>query len=180
MTVDLDERDYLRRLELLARDLVSQAHDEGWLSYERDHDDATPLQRTINEIARSVRHYHFEGDGCLEERPSVGLGGAALIKPKTSADDVSDEYQELCERLGVAPRLQGWALWHTWDNKQRAHTIVTTCLTTTRGMLANWSRGISSYPARPDRTQIAAVTRGWIGPIIVSPNHAKDLGLDGA
>ncbi|MFD9944877.1 hypothetical protein ACFWYW_39425 [Nonomuraea sp. NPDC059023] len=175
MASDLDEWDYLRCLELLARELVAQANEEGWLSYEPDPDGATSLQRTINKIARSVRHYHFEGDGCLEDQPTMSLGGAALITPELTTNG----YNQLCQRLGVAARPEGWALWHTWDNEQRAHTLVTTRLATTHGMLANWSRGISTYPAAPDRAHIAAVVRGWTGPVILSPDHARDLGLGG-
>lgn len=179
MEPDLDESDYQRRVELLARELISRAHDEGWLSDEHDAGDATPLQRAVAEIAKTLRHYHFEGDGCLEERPHIGLGGAALIRPNSQLGDQEDDYAELCARLGVEARAEGWALWHTWDDKQRAHTVVTTCIVTTEELLSNWSRRISVYPARPDRAQVVAVVRGWTGPIIVSPDHARDLGLGG-
>lgn len=127
MSSDLDEFDYLRRVEMLARELVERAHDEGWLSYAGDPDDATPLQRMVNELARTLRHYHFEGDGCIDERPAYRIGGAGLIRPD------SDAYTEMCSRLGVEARAEGWALWHTWDNEQQAHTLVTTCIATTEG-----------------------------------------------
>ncbi|MDX6741941.1 hypothetical protein [Actinocorallia sp. A-T 12471] len=178
MGADPDELDYLRGIELLARELVTRAGEEGRLSHGPEPDDATPLQRTINKIASSVRHYHFEGDGCLEDRPGIGLGGAALITPGSLLGPAGT-YERLCRLLGVAPRAEGWALWHTWDNKQRAHTLVTTRLATTEGLLENWSRGISSYPAAPERAHIAAVVRGWRGPIILSPDHARDLDLGG-
>ncbi|MBB2941192.1 hypothetical protein FB565_000896 [Actinoplanes lutulentus] len=45
---DADEREseleYLPQVELLARDIVDRALDEGWLSFARDPDDATPLE----------------------------------------------------------------------------------------------------------------------------------------
>lgn len=169
---DLDEHEYLRRLDLLARELIDRADDEGWLSYLPDPESATPLQRTVNEIARSVLHYHFEGDGCVDERPLMRLGGAALIRP-------SDFYADICALLGVETRPEGWALWHTWDTKGRATTLVTTCLTTTEGLLSNWARRIRVNPATPDRAQIAAVVRGWCGPVVYSPDHTDRLGLSG-
>ncbi|MBB5075965.1 hypothetical protein [Nonomuraea endophytica] len=176
MASDLDDWDYLRRLELLSRELITRALDEGWLSYAPDPDEATPLQRTINEIARSVRHYHFEGDGCLDERPILALGGAALI----TREPQPGVYEPLCQSLGVDPRPEGWALWHTWDDRRRAHTLVTTRLATTQAMLANWSRGIATHPEAPNREHIAAVVRGWTGPIVLSPDHARNLDLGGA
>jgi hypothetical protein len=170
---DLDEFDYLRRVEMLARELVERAHDEGWLSYAGDPDDATPLQRMVNELARTLRHYHFEGDGCIDERPACRIGGAGLIRPD------SDAYTEMCSRLGVEARAEGWALWHTWDNEQQAHTLVTTCIATTEGLLANWARGISVLPSKPDRAQVIAVVRGWTDPVVLFPDHARDVGLGG-
>jgi hypothetical protein len=57
---DQNEFDYLRRVEMIARELVGCAHDEGWLSYTGDPDSATPLQRAANELARTLRHHHFD------------------------------------------------------------------------------------------------------------------------
>ncbi|MFI9503817.1 hypothetical protein [Nocardia sp. NPDC052566] len=62
-----DELAYLRRVELLAHAVCDSALDEGWLSYAPDSEDATPLQRATNELARNLRHVHFEGDGCLSD-----------------------------------------------------------------------------------------------------------------
>ncbi|RAK43501.1 hypothetical protein B0I29_101631 [Actinoplanes lutulentus] len=48
LVADADEREseleYLPQVELLARDIVDRALDEGWLSFARDPDDATPLE----------------------------------------------------------------------------------------------------------------------------------------
>ncbi|NVI88442.1 hypothetical protein [Actinomadura sp. BRA 177] len=170
---DLEEHEYLRRLELLCRELVDHADDEGWLSYLDEPESATPLQRTVNEIARTLLHYHFEGDGCVDERPLLPLGGAALIRS-------SGYYADICALLGVETRPEGWALWHTWDDKKRATTLVTTCLTTTEGLLSNWARRIPANPATPDRAHIAAVLRGWYGPVVYSPDYSDRLGLGGA
>jgi hypothetical protein len=61
--IDLE---YLRRIESLAHDVVACASDEGWLSYMPDPDGTSQLQGSVNELARSLRHVHYEGDGCLE------------------------------------------------------------------------------------------------------------------
>ncbi|UBU14104.1 hypothetical protein [Nonomuraea gerenzanensis] len=66
---DLSETEYLRHIELLARDVIDAAHEEGWLTYDRDATPATSLHRAVNELARQIRHYHFSGDGCLEDDP---------------------------------------------------------------------------------------------------------------
>ncbi|MFI6598680.1 hypothetical protein ACIBHX_20675 [Nonomuraea sp. NPDC050536] len=176
MSADLDEHDYLRRVELLARDVVDRAADEGWLSYRSDSSDAaTPLQRVVNELARTLLHYHFEGDGCMEESRLYRIGAAGIIRP----DAGHGSYDELCGSLGVEARPEGWALWHAWDDEQEPHTLVTTCITTTEGLLSNWARGISVLPALPDRAQVIAVVRGWVGPATLSPDHAAQRGLSG-
>jgi hypothetical protein len=71
-------------------------------------------------------------------------------------------------------------LWHTWDNEQQAHTLVTTCIATTEGLLANWARGINVLPSKLDRGQVIAVVRAWTDQIVLSPDHAHDVGLGGA
>jgi hypothetical protein len=174
-----DEILYLRAIEVRAREIVERAREEGWLSHEADPGDTTPLQRAVNDLAGILLHYHFDGDGCLDKLPRCGLGGAAIIGLGPAAGDPLADYDGLCARLGVEPRPEGWALWHTWDAKHRAHTLVTTRIVTTEGLLMNWSHGISVYPTVADRADIAAVVRGWQGPIILSPDHARELGLGG-
>jgi hypothetical protein len=169
---ELSERDYLRQIDLLARDEVGAAQDEGTLTYGPDPREATGLQRAVNELARALRHWHFEGDSCLAE-DVLHLGGAALIGPG------QESYRTGCARLGVDPRDEGWALWYAWDEKARAHTMVTTALDTTRALLDNWAGGRDVHPARPRRAQVAAVVRGWVGPIILAPGHAGTVGLSG-
>ncbi|WP_433361445.1 hypothetical protein ACQPZX_28490 [Actinoplanes sp. CA-142083] len=172
---ELGEHDYLRQIELLARDVVDAAYEEGWLSYEADPEDAGVVRRAVNELGRMLRHRHFGGDGCLpEERPLLHLGGAALITP-----DLGDNYRAGCARLGVAEREEGWALWHTWDDRARAHTMVTTAIETTRALLDGWARGEDVHPGQPRRAQVAAVVRGWVGPVTLSPSHATTIGLGG-
>jgi hypothetical protein len=176
---ELDVRDYLRQIELLALDVVAAAQDEGSLTYGGEPADATPLQRSVNELARTLRHHHFEDDGCAESnRPVLHLGGAALFEPGQTKSQ-QDGYRAGCARLGVDARDEGWALWHTWDDRERAHTIVTTALETTRGLLDNWALGRDLHPLQPRRSQIRAVIRGWAGPITLSPSHATTRGLGG-
>ena len=64
-------------MERLANDVVGEALREGWLMYLPDDGSKSPLQQSINELARNLRSVHFEGDGCLEhldERDEVGDG----------------------------------------------------------------------------------------------------------
>ena len=70
LEVELSDQDYLRQIELLARDVVDAAQDEGSLAYGSDPDDATTLQRAVNQLARHLRREHFAGDGCVgDDRP---------------------------------------------------------------------------------------------------------------
>jgi hypothetical protein len=176
---DLNEQDYLRQIELLALDVVDAAREEGWQAYRADPADATGMQRSVNKLARTLRHHHFEDDGCVEQdRPMLHLGGAALFEPGET-EGQRDSYRAGCARLGVDARDEGWALWYTWDHRERAHTMVTTALEATRGLLDNWARGRDVHPAQPRRSQIRAVIRGWVGPITLSPSHARTKGLGG-
>ncbi|MEV4347907.1 hypothetical protein AB0J83_25910 [Actinoplanes sp. NPDC049596] len=162
MAVPLSEQDYLRHIELLAHEVVRAAQDK------------SRLDRAVGELARSLRHEHFAGDGCVEQEPlMLHLGGAALLTP---ADPV---YEAACRRLGVEARPEGWALWYTWDAEARAHIMVTTALETTRTLLRQWAEGHDVHPAQPSRAQVAAVVRGWLGPMVLSPSHARTVGLSG-
>ena len=62
----LTDDEYLRLIEHLAREVVEQAAVEGWLTFLPEDRDQTPLQQSINELARTLRMTHYEGDGCLE------------------------------------------------------------------------------------------------------------------
>jgi hypothetical protein len=57
----------MAEVERLANVVVQQAAAEGWLSYFPEDDQQAPLQRSINELARSLRHVHYDGDGCSDE-----------------------------------------------------------------------------------------------------------------
>ncbi|MER6186598.1 hypothetical protein [Streptomyces sp. NPDC001652] len=71
---ELSELDYLREIERLANRVKVEASNEGWLSFQADPEESTPLQRSVNALARTLRSCHFEGDGCTEEnRPLVRL-----------------------------------------------------------------------------------------------------------
>jgi hypothetical protein len=59
------EVEYLRRIEVLAHAVVEAAADEGWLAFgDAGRSAATPLRRTINELATWLRFQHDEQDGC--------------------------------------------------------------------------------------------------------------------
>ena len=67
----LSDEDYLKRVEELAYGVCDKAFEEVWLTLSSEDEDQTPLQRAINELARNLRHVHYEGDGCLDETPTI-------------------------------------------------------------------------------------------------------------
>jgi hypothetical protein len=177
---ELSESDYLREIERLANRVKVEAMSEGWLSYQEDPEDATAFQRSVNALARALRHYHFEGDGCLEEdRPLVRLVGASVLKPGAMPAGVGEEYEEVCARIGVEPRPEGWALWNTWSDGELKVTMVVTAVETTEGLFENWSRARALDPVSPLPSQIALIRHGWIGPMTFSPRGVSRTGLGG-
>jgi hypothetical protein len=175
---DLTETDRLREVERLAREVRSAALDEGWLCHGQDPEEATPLQRAVNALARSLRHHHFPGDGCVEEdRPLIELAGVVIIRPGVMPPASDETYEQACLRLGVEPRQEGWALWNTWGRQQSRITMVVSAVDTTEGLLANWSRGVDVSPVRPLPSQIALVHQGWAGPMTLSPGAIGRTGL---
>ncbi|MEU4094420.1 hypothetical protein [Streptomyces sp. NPDC026673] len=178
---EMTELDHLREVERLARAVVSAAGGEGWLSYAPDPDDASGLQRAVNALARSIRHYHFPGDGCVEdeERPVVKLAGVVVLRPDAMPAEWTGTYEEACTRLGVEPRPDGWALWNTWGDDNMRVTMIVSAVDSTEGLLANWSRGRSVYPVMPLPSQVALIHQGWSAPMIFSPYGAQKVGLSG-
>ncbi|KKD06440.1 hypothetical protein [Streptomyces sp. WM6386] len=178
---ELSELDYLREIERLANRVRVEASDEGWLSFQADPEESTPLQRSVNALARTLRSYHFEGDGCAEAgRPLVRLVGALVLKPGVMPAGVEEGYEEVCARIGVEPRPEGWALWNTWsDGGELKVTMVVSAVETTEGLLENWSRGRAIDPVSPLPSQIALVRQGWIGPTTFSPRGVRRTGLGG-
>jgi hypothetical protein len=173
---DLSEADYLRQVELLARDIADRALDEGWLRYAPDPDDATPLQRAVNAMARQLRHYHFEDDGCADpDAPFIALSGALLVVPSSALS--GQDYADICARLGVPARPEGWALWHSRDGRGRRITMVTSKLAATEGMLLAWSKGRDVMPVRPVAAAIVATVSGWLGSAVRSPGYAAWAGI---
>jgi hypothetical protein len=158
--------------------VTNAAYNEGIVTLNDDPENATALHRAINELSRHLSHWHFTFDGCLEDRPTRPLGSAYLLLPGETPEQ-QQEYRYGCDRLGVDPRPEGWALWHTWDHKERAHTMVTTLLDTTAALLESWTRGRDRQPVEPLRAQIKVVVRGWLGPTHLSPGQARAIGLGG-
>lgn len=177
--VETSELDHLREIERLAGQVVEAAVAEGRLDLDDDEGGGgTPLGRSLGRLARARRHYHFEGDGCLEEdRPLVRLVGACVLRPTVMPAGVDEPYDEVCARLGVEPRPEGWALWNTWGDEGVKVTLVVSAVATTEGLIANWSRGREVDPVAPLPSQVALVRRGWIGPVAFSPRAVRRLGV---
>jgi hypothetical protein len=177
---ELSDLDYLREIERLANRVTVEASNEGWLSFGTDPEGATPLQRSVNQLARAVRRYHFEGDGCVDEnRSRVRLVGASVVKPGAVPAGMEEGYDEVCARIGVDPRPEGWALWNTWGVGDLKVTMVVTAVQTTEGLFENWARGRAVDPVSPLPSQIALVREGWIGPMTFSPRGVRRTGLGG-
>ncbi|MFB7368302.1 hypothetical protein ACFC0D_00400 [Streptomyces sp. NPDC056222] len=177
---ELSELDYLREIERLANRVSVEASNEGWLSFPADPEDSTPLQHSVNVLAQALRHYHFAGDGCMEEdRSLVRLVGASVLKPGVMPAGVEEAYEEVCARIGVEPRAEGWALWNTWSDEGSAVTMVVSAVETTQGLFGNWSRGRAVDPVSPLPSQIAVIRQGWIGPMTFSPRGVRRMGLGG-
>ncbi|MFJ8637427.1 hypothetical protein [Streptomyces sp. NPDC093568] len=177
----LTETKHLKEIERLAREVQAAALREGWLSYAPDPEKATGLQRSVNALARALRHYHFPGDGCVEEdRSLVELAGVLIIRPGIMPSELNETYEQACLRIGVEPREEGWALWNTWGKGQARITMVVSAVNTTEGLLANWSRGVDIHPVLPLPSQVALVQQGWAGPMTLSPLAAKKVGAPGS
>ncbi|MFF2144149.1 hypothetical protein [Kitasatospora sp. NPDC058190] len=179
----VSELDHLRELERIVRAVVGAAGDEGWLEYGPDPEDATPLQRAVNEVARKILYYHFPGDGCLDEereRPELKLVGVAILRPEAMPAGMEETYEQACLRLGVEARPEGWALWNTWgDDGQVKVTMVVAAVDTTEGLLWHWSRGREFNPVTPLPSQVALIHHGWHAHMIFSPWGVRRLGLRG-
>ncbi|MFJ9820850.1 hypothetical protein ACIRU3_37415 [Streptomyces sp. NPDC101151] len=178
---ELSELDHLREIERLAGTVTAAASAEGTLSYAADSDDATPLQRAVNALARELRHYHFPGDGCLEDedRPTVRLAGVVVLRPASLPTGTEETYEAACARLGLEARAEGWALWNTWGKGGARVTMVVSSVDTTLGLLANWARGRDVHPVSPVPSQVVLIRQGWAGPMTFSRWGAERLGLAG-
>ncbi|MER5321944.1 hypothetical protein [Streptosporangium roseum] len=174
---ELSEAEYLRHLEHLAREIVSAAHGEGWITYGDDPEGVTPLQRSVNEMARQIRHYHFDSDGCLDpELPILKLAGVVVLQPHALPLGMDETYNEICARLGVEARPEGWAIWNTWAEDGRSISIILVDSDATEGILMNWMRGIEVYPVTPLPAQVTLTRQGWVAPMTLSPFSARKLG----
>ncbi|MDX3075506.1 hypothetical protein [Streptomyces sp. MI02-7b] len=180
---EVSELDHLREIERLARAVRDAASSEGLLSYSSEEGSATALQRTVNALARGLRRYHFQGDGCLGEeadRPLLRLAGVVLLRPEVMPAGMAESYEAACTRLGVEARPEGWALWNTWGDDDRMKvTMVVSAVDTTEGPLANWSRGRALYPVVRLPSQVALIHNGWARHMIFSPFGVRKLGLGG-
>ncbi|TDC92272.1 hypothetical protein [Actinomadura sp. 7K507] len=178
----MSESEYLREIEARSRAVVNAAIGEGWLAYDDEPEEADSLRGAVNELARTLRHYHYQGDGCLDEkadRPRMRLLGVVLLRSAAMPFGMDDDYETACQRLNVDPRPEGWAVWNTWGEEGQPVSLVMTDLDGTEGLLINWAQGISTYPVAPVPSQIAQVHQGWLAPMTVSPRVRSHLGVDG-
>lgn len=162
--------------------MVEAAACVGWLAVGEEPEETSALRKAVNELARTLRHYHYKGDGCLDEeadRPRMRLAGVVLLRPAAMPFGMGDDYETACRRLNVDPRPEGWAIWNTWSEQGLPVSLVMTDLDGTEGLLVNWGRGITTYPVTPVPSQIAQVHQGWTAPMTVSPRVRRHLGVDG-
>lgn len=179
---EMSESEYLREVEALGRAVVDAAAGEGWLAYDEEPPETNALRGAVNELARTLRHYHYQGDGCLDEeadRPRMRLVGVVLLRPAAMPFGMDDDYETVCQRLNVDPRSEGWAIWNTWSDQGLPVSLVMTDLNGTDGLLIAWAQGITTYPVAPVPSQIAQVHQGWTAPMTVSPRVRRHLGVDG-
>lgn len=57
---------YLGRIHDLAEEVVAAALDEDTFNVYGD-GPKTALQASITQLARQIKHWHYEGDGCLDD-----------------------------------------------------------------------------------------------------------------
>lgn len=63
----VDDLDYLRKIELLAHQVVEEAGVEGWLAFGDEGETAeSELRRSVNALATELRFWHYQADGCLD------------------------------------------------------------------------------------------------------------------
>nr|BFE85136.1 hypothetical protein GCM10020093_077370 [Planobispora longispora] len=129
------------------------------------------------ETARHLRHYHFDGDGCLDgELPPMKLAGVVILRPHAVPVDMQESYTEICARLDIEARPEGWAIWNTWAGDGQPISIVLVDAGGTEGLLMNWARGIEVYPVTPLPAQVVLTRQGWLTPMTLSPASARRLG----
>ncbi|MEV6867263.1 hypothetical protein AB0M44_40515 [Streptosporangium subroseum] len=175
---ELSEPEYLRHIEHLTRQIVNAAAHEGWLTYGDDPSELTPLQQAVNEVARQIRHYHFDQDGCIDpELPMMQLAGAVILQPKAVPIGMEGTYPQICARLGVEARPEGWAIWNTWATSGQPISIIMVDMDGTEGMLMNWTRGIEVYPVTPLPAQVVLTRQGWVTPMTLSLFSTRKLGI---
>ena len=174
---DLSDIEYLRHIEHLAREIVNAADDEGWLTLTATSDGGTPLRRAVIETARQLRHHHFDGDGCLDEDlPPMKLAGVVILRPGSLPVGMQESYSEICDRLDVEARPEGWTVWNTWAKDGQPISVVLVDSNGTEGLLTNWAQGIEVYPIIPLPAQVVLTRQGWITPMTLSPASARKLG----
>lgn len=63
----LDDLKYLNDIERLAHAVIDSAYEAGMeLEFAESKQEREPLFAALEELLRKLRHWHYEGDGCLE------------------------------------------------------------------------------------------------------------------
>jgi hypothetical protein len=104
------------------------------------------------------------------------LAGVVILRPHAVPADMEESYTEVCTRLEVEARPEGWAIWNTWAEDGQPISIVLIDSSGTEGLLTNWAHGIEVYPVTPLPAQVVLTRQGWVTPMILSPASARRLG----
>ncbi|MFF9667343.1 hypothetical protein ACF1FY_35375, partial [Streptomyces althioticus] len=79
----------------------------------------------------------------------VVLLRARIISLASGTPRNRGQLKEVCARIGVDPRPEGWALWNTWSDGDLKVTMVVSAVETTEGLFENWARGRALDPVSP-------------------------------
>ncbi|GHJ50052.1 hypothetical protein Cs7R123_73940 [Catellatospora sp. TT07R-123] len=169
------DMDYLRQVEFLANRLVATAYDEGWEVLEPSAD-AGPVALALREIAMVLQHFHFDGDGCLDDESRLrDVAGVLVLRPEAMPPTADYTYEQVCAGLYLKPQPGGWAIWNTWTRSRKRCALVLNDPHTTEGLLLAWEHGRAIWPAEPLKGQVARVVSGWVGPMVWHPHHAERI-----
>ena len=62
--------EYFDAIESLAAEVVNAAYEELGDQFSLAQTGRSPIERAIIQLGIRLRHYHYEGDGCLDELPA--------------------------------------------------------------------------------------------------------------
>jgi hypothetical protein len=62
----LDAISYLKKIETLAKNIITKALDENTFEVFLPDGDKTDLQKAISDLAQELRYTHYKNDGCVD------------------------------------------------------------------------------------------------------------------